>query len=53
MYAPFQPESTPSTFVELDRDFLQLPDTPQREEAAADSYLWARHYGGNKWDKLL
>lgn len=50
------PPSTPSeapAFVELHREFVLLPDQPEREEAAAESYLWARHSVGMKWEKLL
>jgi len=48
--------STPSdlrAFVELHRDFIPLPENTEKEEAAADSYLWAREMGGLKWEKLL
>jgi hypothetical protein len=53
MTSPAPTQSVPSAFVELDRDFIPLPDSPQREEAASESYLWARHRGGSNWDELL
>lgn len=53
MNPPPSTQSETSAFVELYREFVSLTDQPEREEAAADSYLWAEHGGGTKWDKLL
>jgi hypothetical protein len=53
MNPPPSTQSEASAFVELHREFVSLADQPEQEEAAADSYLWARHVGGMNWDKLL
>jgi hypothetical protein len=54
MSLPLSSQRDDSTFVQLNREFVRLADKPEREEAADNSYLWARYSGtGTNWEKLL